>query len=96
MTTDFVRVANGVLVTIVLWITAFFFTTLFQAWPIAHAWTGVGKNIMDYPAMYLALGSTDLVLDIVILFLPIPQIKSLKIQTRRKFVVGGILGLGIL
>ncbi|CAG8949307.1 hypothetical protein HYFRA_00004933 [Hymenoscyphus fraxineus] len=95
-TAAFVRVANAVLVVLGLWITAFFFATLFQAWPIKHAWTGVGRNLIDYPAMYLALGSTDLVLDIIILLLPIPMIKNLNIQPRRKFILGGILGLGFL
>ncbi|KAH6666984.1 hypothetical protein B0J14DRAFT_705032 [Halenospora varia] len=92
----FIRILNGVLVTIVLWTVAFFFATLFQAWPISHAWTGAGKNLIDYPAMYLALGATDLALDIIILCLPMPMIRSLKMKSRRKFVVAAILSLGFL
>lgn len=92
----FLKAANGIIVIIGLWLVAFFFATLFQAWPISHAWTGAGRNLIDYPAMYMALGATDLALDVIILCMPMPMIKSLKISGRRKLVVAVIFGLGFL
>lgn len=84
------------LLIISLWLTAFFLTTLFQSWPISQNWTGVGRNLMSYTDMYLALGATDLAIDVSILCMPMPVINNLKLKTRKKISVGTILGLGFL
>jgi len=96
ITTNFIRATNVMLVIIGLWLTAFFLTTLFQSWPISQNWTGVGRNLMNYPDMYLALGATDLAIDVVILCMPMPVIKSLKLEAKKKITVACILGLGFL
>jgi len=94
--TTFQKAANCILAIIGLWLVAFLFATIFQAWPISHAWTGAGRNSIDYPAMYMALGATDLALDVIILCMPMPMIKILKISSLRKLVVAVIFGLGFL
>jgi len=93
---SFARIANILLLIIGLWLTAFFFTTLFQSWPISQNWTGVGRNLMNYPDMYLALGVIDLVMDVMILCTPLPIIKNLRIRAQQKVAVACILGVGFL
>ncbi|KAH6673517.1 hypothetical protein B0J14DRAFT_50180 [Halenospora varia] len=89
----FRKVTNGMLIFVLLWTIAFFFATVFQAWPVSWNWTGVGKPI-QYNIMYYATCATEIAADLVILCLPIPMIKSLHLSKTRRWTVMGIFGLG--
>ena len=88
--------ANMLLLVVGAWFTAFFLTTLFQAWPIYQNWTGEGHHLMNEPHMYLALGITDLLTDFFILLMPIPVIHRLHVSGTQKVMVGGIFSVGFL
>lgn len=92
----FKRIANVLLVVILAWLTAFFLTTLFQAWPISTNWTGMGTIIMNEGAMYIAATVTDIILDITVLCMPLPMIRSLNLSTKKKWNLVGIFWLGAL
>jgi hypothetical protein len=49
---------------------------------------------VDVKAFYLAVAVSDLILDVMIFFLPMPHLATLKMPWRRKFAVGGIFFLG--
>ena len=91
------KTAANILIGIILaWLIAFFLTTLFQAWPISTNWTGVGTMIMNEGAMYIASCVTDIILDIAVLCMPLPMIKSLNLSTKKKWNLVGIFWLGAL
>ena len=95
-TTQRFRLATNVLGGVVLlWTIAFFFASVFQAWPISRNWNPEEPGTMiDEFAMYLALACTELVLDVVILTLPWTVIWGLHMKTNRKWLVSGVFTLG--
>ena len=82
-------------VCVILWTVAFFFATLFQAWPISYNWTDVGTPV-DYTVLYWTIAGTDIFLDLVTVLLPLPMIWGLQMSRKRKWIVTGIFGLGAL
>ena len=80
-------------VCVIMWAIAFFFATLFQAWPISYNWTGVGKPT-DYTLLYWIIAGSDIFLDLITVVLPVPMIWGLQMSQRRKWIVTGIFGLG--
>jgi len=90
----FKMAVNVMLAVIGGWLIAFFFCTLFQIMPISANWTGTGTFLLNERSMYLALAITDLILDLAILCLPIPVIKSLHVSNTKKAAVMLIFGLG--
>ena len=95
-TRSFSVVAKVVLAIVACWVTAFFFTTLFQSWPISQNWTGQGYQLLNDLEMYLALGVTDVLTDVAILALPIPMIYRLHTNKAKKLFVLGIFSLSFL
>lgn len=67
--------------------------TLFQAWPISYNWTSVGTPT-QYDIMYDVCAATDILSDLLTLCLPMPMIKSLHLNARRKWILSSIFGLG--
>lgn len=51
---------------------------------------------INFSALLAASGYTDLIIDIIILILPIPMVKSLHLDLKRKVSVAGIFSLGFL
>ncbi|MCJ1232403.1 hypothetical protein MMC14_000355 [Varicellaria rhodocarpa] len=89
------KLAADILIGIIIaWIIAFFFTTLFQTWPISTNWTGMGRNILNEGAMYTAQAVLDIALDIAVLAMPLPMIRKLQLSTKRKWNLVGIFWLG--
>ena len=80
---------------ILLWTVAFFFASLFQAWPISLNWyPEESGSVVNEFHLYLALACTELALDAVILTLPWTAIWKLHMKTSRKWIVSGIFTLG--
>lgn len=86
-----VNILCGVLL---LWTIAFFFASVFQAWPISYNWKLEPGHTIDEHSMYLALSCSELVLDVITLALPWTVIWPLLMKTSRKLLVLGILMLG--
>ncbi|KAI1092131.1 hypothetical protein F5B19DRAFT_233881 [Rostrohypoxylon terebratum] len=92
----FVLCANIVIAIVILFMIAATFTQIFSAWPIYNWWT-LGKTYtINYGAFLTSFAAIDLALDITILCLPIPIIRSLHMDRKRKFLLLGIFWLGFL
>ena len=66
-------------------------------WPdtVSYNWTGVG-HATDYVTMYYVADATDLLIDLITLSLPLPVIKQLHVNSRKKWLISGIFLLGAL
>lgn len=80
-----------------LWTIAFFFASLFQAWPISYNWNEYqpGHTINEI-SMYLALACSELALDVAVLTFPWTVIWRLQMKTSRKLSISAIFMLGAL
>ena len=89
----FRKAANGLLVFLGAWIAAFFFITLFQDKPINRNWGSVGTTV-NFPVLYIVESVTDITLDLVILAMPLPVIRSLHISARKRWLLSGVFWMG--
>ncbi|TQN64105.1 Satratoxin biosynthesis SC1 cluster protein 4, partial [Colletotrichum shisoi] len=64
--------------------------------PIAKQWDPTITNGSCIPGVpfYTSMAALTIVFDIIVMFLPFPVLASSKIQTRKKFVLLGLFGLG--
>jgi hypothetical protein len=72
---------------------------VFEQFPVSDNWTtdlsGAHTNfILNYSAFLMAWSALDLALDVIILCMPVFVIKTLHLETRRKFSLIGIFALG--
>ncbi|KUJ07234.1 uncharacterized protein LY89DRAFT_743236 [Mollisia scopiformis] len=93
--TRFPIIANVVIGIIIAWFIAFFLVMLFAGDPISDSWTHLGHPRYNVAAMLVASSYTDIIIDIAVLALPIPLIKGLHLDTKRKLSVVGIFSLGL-
>jgi hypothetical protein len=63
---------------------------------LSFSWDRTIQNDINYPVWLISSGTTNMVLDLVTLALPLSAISTLKMSRRSKFMVSGIFGLGIL
>ena len=94
-TTGFRLASNITLSVLIAWLIAFFFTTLFQDKPIERNWGTVGTTI-NWRIFYIVEVATDVVLDVFILCMPLPVIKRLHMNRRKKWLLAAIFWLGAL
>ena len=80
---------------VIAWLVSLFFGVLLRSQPISLDWLpkqpGTLGNIV---ILYSFVGASDTALDIFILCLPISAIRNLHMSTRKKWIVGGMFGLG--
>ena len=69
---------------------------LFAGDPISDSWTHMGTPRYDFAPMLEAYAYTDILIDVIVLAMPIPMIRSLHLDMKRKLSVGGIFSLGLL
>ncbi|KAI8285669.1 hypothetical protein K4K56_009196 [Colletotrichum sp. SAR 10_98] len=78
---------------------AFFFATLFQCWPINHAWLQLEeKHLGRCNNIHLQgwlSAAFNIVLDIIILVLPLHQLYLLQMPLKKKLMVMVVFSLGI-
>ena len=95
---SFLIINNVLIGTTVAWGIAFTFVIIFQCNPISTLWTKFEHEFMPYCIntldFYMAVAVSDLILDILIFLLPLPQIWKLQMPMRKKFAVAGIFLLG--
>jgi hypothetical protein len=69
---------------------------MFSATPISNFWDEFGHTTLNLGYWNITMASLDVSLDILVLCLPLPMIRNLKISTRRKLSLLGIFWLGLL
>ena len=77
---------------------AFVGTTIFQCTPIPFFWdrTIHGGHCVSTAAFWYGHAAWNTAVDIIVLLLPIPVIRSLQMGKNQKFAVLGVFGLGAL
>lgn len=79
---------------------SFFFATLFQCWPIDHAWLQLDESHTGYCNQVHLQGwlsaVLNIILDIIILVLPVRELCRLQMNIRKKLFLFVIFCLGIL
>lgn len=79
---------------------SFFFATLFQCWPINHAWLQLEEWHHGYCNQVHLQGwlsaAINIVLDVIILVLPIHELCHLQMNIKKKLLLVVIFSLGIL
>lgn len=82
-----------------IWTVGYFFSNLFQCWPIATNWTYWGWQAdlcIDTNKMLVSQSWSDIFTDLVILAMPLPCIWALQMKFRHKLGVSAIFLLGLL
>lgn len=93
------RKINDALIAITfIWGTSFFFVIVFQCAPVSVVWTELEMfaytKCIKPDSAFFGIAVSDLLLDVLICILPIPQLWSLQMPLRRKFAVAGLFLLG--
>lgn len=67
--------------------------------PVSHFWTqfqGTTGTCLDINAILMSLTCVNMVFDIIVLIVPIPEILQLQMSTKKKVAVCGVMLLGSL
>jgi hypothetical protein len=76
---------------------AFTFTIIFQCHPISYAWDrDLKSKCLDYSVASWANAGINILQDILIALLPVPELRVLQLSTRKKFGVYAMFGLGLM
>lgn len=71
------------------------FLQIFQCTPIEAIWyTNIERHCVDISASYIAMGTINIVTDVAILCLPMPQLWQLQMSRTRKVQMIGMFLLG--
>ncbi len=89
----FRKAADGLILLLGAWIVAFLFVTLFQDKPINRNWGTEGTTV-NFPVLYIVESVSDITLDLIILAMPLPVIKSLHISARKRWLLSGVFWMG--
>lgn len=84
----------SILVLLMGWAIAGFFTTTFQCSPVRTAWTHVDGHCIDLKASLTGLAAINTILNSTILILPIPMVWNLQISIHKKVGICAIFALG--
>ena len=82
---------------VILYALASIVATIFQCWPIERMWNRkVEGQCIDLTAFWYANATAYILGDIIILCLPMPVIRSLKLPRRQRYGLMLVFALGIL
>lgn len=73
-----------------------FQSAIFSVWPTSDFWNYYGKTDLDLGVWAICMAALDVTLDLLVLALPLPAIKGLKISFKKKLSVMAIFWLGLL
>ena len=77
---------------VIAWGIAVILVSIFQCNPVLGAWDlTVPATCITLRKFYLANAVPNIVMDVIILALPIPNIWALQMSIRQKYVVSGLL-----
>lgn len=79
---------------IMIGITTCWFITNFFGTIFSYQWTRTIQNTINYPVWLIVQSASDMALDLASLLLPMFVINNLHLNTKRKFMLAGIFGLG--
>ncbi|KAK8088353.1 nucleoside-triphosphate phosphatase [Apiospora hydei] len=95
--TMFVNVVYGVMCLVVAFYIAALFSDIFICIPPRKSWDPeTPGRCGDSSVLYRALASTDTVIDVIIILLPMPMLWGLKLVTSKKVALTFIFGLGFI
>ncbi|KAI5924943.1 hypothetical protein F4810DRAFT_662045 [Camillea tinctor] len=95
--TVFVRVVYLVLGLVIAFYIAAFFSDVFFCIPPEKSWLpDTPGHCGDSSTIYIALASTDLTIDIIVILLPMPILWGLQLPTPRKVALTFVFGLGFI
>ena len=87
--------AQAMLAIVVAWTLSFFFSNLFTCYPITpFVEPFYGHKCLDGVSMWYASCITDVIVDFMILFMPIPAVLKLQLPIKQKIGVLGMFLLG--
>jgi len=97
----FARGSFGVVCNIMMglfmcWFLASLFGQIFASNPVSLGWKSANHNAINYPVFFVSMAASNLALDLATLTLPLFVIRTLQMTTRRKYLVSGIFGLGLM
>ncbi|KAF2846521.1 hypothetical protein T440DRAFT_510834 [Plenodomus tracheiphilus IPT5] len=96
----FNAISMSLVVLVICWHIAFFFTNMFQYYPIRGMWAMNPKDahstMKSSTKMFLAQSYADVALDIVIITVPMPLIWKLQMDVKKKIGISCIFLLGAL
>jgi hypothetical protein len=79
----------------VLWYIAEGFVAILQCQPIAGAWNkSIPAQCLGFRTHFVGVGTSNLLLDIIVLALPLKQLWCIILPIRQKFMLSGIILLG--
>ena len=80
---------------VIAWGIAVILVSIFQCNPVRGAWDlTVPATCITLPKFYLANAVPNIAMDVIILALPIPNVWTLQMSIRQKYVVSGLFLLG--
>lgn len=80
----------------VLWTLAVIFGSVFQCHPVSEAWNPLSDRTMciDLKLFLIGTNIANAAIDFLILVAPLPLIYKLRLTTRKKILIAGVLVLG--
>ena len=81
----------------IAWLLIVIFTDIFQCRPMRLAFEFseiFGKNCIDIQAYYIGISISNVLLDLVVLYLPIHEVWKLQLPKQKKLMLSGIFMLG--
>lgn len=95
VTKGFKRICYVVLSVILGYSVGSIFATIFQCWPIAGSWDKTVKaQCIDSDVFWVAYAVLNILTDVMVLSLPIPQIMKLQLKTQEKIAVTLVFLMG--
>ena len=95
VTRSFQRLCWIALVVIICWSIGAGFATIFQCVPVRKSWNKhLYGHCIDTDAFWIAYAVMNVLTDVMVLSLPIPQIFKLHLRLREKLMVSGVFLLG--
>lgn len=95
VTRTFQRIAWGALAIIIGWSIGAVFATIFQCLPIPKSWNkSLDGHCINSDVFWIAYAVMNVLTDVMVLSLPIPQIFKLHLKLRDKFMLYVIFLLG--
>ncbi|KAK6353884.1 hypothetical protein TWF730_008307 [Orbilia blumenaviensis] len=86
----------GVGIFVIIWTIVFVFAFIFECPNPSRAWSlDFPRGCVNLPALYYSTASINIASDLIILLLPIPVLRRLQIDKRRKWALIAIFSVGV-
>lgn len=87
-------------VIVITYFAPFFFVPIFRCTPVSYAWNGwrgdtVG-HCLNYSVFTWSHNAVNIILDLIVIILPIPQVWKLQMDLKRKLNLVAMFSIGLL